>query len=623
MEFGHPTWLWGLLCLPAVAFWLAYGERRGRSALEAFTGKRLSDALAPGRSWRKALAKGTLQTLALGLVVVALAAPRFGVQLVKVEREGIDIVIALDTSLSMLAEDMLPSRLERAKHEIVDLIDGLSGDRVGLVVFAGSAHAVCPLTVDYAAALMFARAIDVYMVSEPGTAIGEAITTSVALFDPSVRRDRAIILVTDGENHEGDPVQAAAEAREAGIRIFTIGIGEPKGELIPERGTDGMVAGYKKDRRGETVLTQLDEGTLQRVAEASGGKYLPATREGLELAVLYDEIAGMERKKIKGEFVERKKERFWIFLLVAAGALALDAAVGTRAAGMRRRARAWLHTGVPVLLALLGATASTADARTVDRGKVRAGNRYFESAEYDKAIALYREALGDTLEGRRGREGVFYNEGNALYMQERYGDAIARYQRSFSDDTTLTGRMLYNRANAMMRAGEPGAAVESYVQALRLLPDDEAARHNLELALRALEEQQQQQQQQQQQGDQGEQGEQGEDQNQGEQKPQDPQQQQRDPSQQGERQPQEGEPDQQESEGQRPQPPPDSTQTPEPVPDSTFTASQPPDSLPQMQQLSLEDAMRILQALEEQERKLQQERRRAAFQRLKGKGKDW
>jgi Ca-activated chloride channel family protein len=619
MEFGNPKWLWGLLLLPAVAFWLAYGERRGRSALEAFTGKRLCDALAPGRSWRKALAKGLLQTAALGLVVVAMAAPRFGVQLVKVEREGIDIVIALDTSLSMLAEDMLPSRLERAKQEIVDLIKGLSGDRVGLVAFAGSAHALCPLTVDYDAALMLARAIDVYMVSEPGTAIGKAITTSTALFDPSVRRDRAIILVTDGENHEGDPLQAAAEAREAGIRIFTIGIGEPKGELIPERGTDGAVAGYKKDRRGETVLTQLDEGTLQRVAETSGGKYLPATREGLELAVLYDEIAGMERKKIKGEFVERKKERFWIFLLVAGSALALDAVVGTRAAGMRRRARTWLHTGVPVLLALLGATATAADARTVDRGKVRAGNRYFDGAEYDKAIALYREAMGDTLEPRRWREGVFYNEGNALYMQERYGEAIARYQRSFADDTTLTGKMLYNRANALMRAGDPGAAVESYVQALRTLPDDEAARHNLEIALRALRERQQQQQQQQQQGGDGEQGDA---QDEGERQPRDDQQALREPSGDGEQQPQEGEPDPQEAEGQRQQPQPDSTQTPEPMPDSTFAAP-PPISPEQMEQLSLEDAMRILQALEEQERKLQQERRRAAFQRLRGKGKDW
>jgi len=619
MEFGNPKWLWGLLCLPAVAFWLAYGERRGRSALEAFTGKRLCDALAPGRSWRKALAKGLLQTAALGLVVVALAAPRFGVQLVKVEREGIDIVIALDTSLSMLAEDMLPSRLERAKQEIVDLIKGLSGDRVGLVAFAGSAHALCPLTVDYDAALMLARGIDVYMISEPGTAIGEAITTSTALFDPSVRRDRAIILVTDGENHEGDPVQAAAEAGEAGIRIFTIGIGEPKGELIPERGTDGAVAGYKKDRRGETVLTQLDEGTLQHVAEASGGKYLPATREGLELGVLYDEIAGMERKKIKGEFVERKKERFWIFLLVAGGALALDAVVGTRAAGMRRRARTWLHTGVPVLLVLLGATATAAEARTVDRGKVRAGNRYFDATEYDKAIALYREALGDTLEPRRWRQGVFYNEGNALYMQERYGEAIARYQRSFADDTTLTGNMLYNRANALMRAGDPGAAVESYVQALGALPDDEAARHNLEIALLALRDQQQQQQQQQQQGGDGEQGD-GQDE--GERQPQDGQQEPRETSGEGEQQPQEGEPDQRDDEGQRPQPQPDSTQAPEPMPDSTFAAP-PPVPPEQMEQLSLEDAMRILQALEEQERKLQQERRRAAFQRLRGKGKDW
>jgi Ca-activated chloride channel family protein len=307
MEFSNPQIMWGLMAVPVLVFVLVTGERRRREDLARFTGPFLSDALAPGRSWRKSLLKGSFTTAALVLLVIGLAGPRFGSQLVKVEREGVDLVIALDTSLSMLAEDMLPNRLERAKQEMIDLIRGLQGDRVGLVVFAGKAFALCPLTVDYDAALMFTRSVGVDVVSEPGTNLADAVLKSVALFESSDKRDRAIILVTDGEDHEGNAATEAKKAGDMGIRIYTIGIGNPAGELIPERGTDGAVAGYKKDNRGETVLTQLDEKTLQSIASASKGKYLPATREGLELKVLYNEIAGMDRKTIKGEFIESKK----------------------------------------------------------------------------------------------------------------------------------------------------------------------------------------------------------------------------------------------------------------------------------------------------------------------------
>jgi Ca-activated chloride channel family protein len=527
-------------------------------------------------------------------------------------------VIALDTSLSMLAEDMLPNRLERAKHEIIDLIKGLNGDRVGIVVFAGRAFALCPLTVDYDAALMFTRSIDVYTVSEPGTAIDKAIDAAVALFDQSERRDRAVILVTDGENHEGDPHRAAAQAAEKGVRVFTIGIGNPSGELIPERGADGLVVGYKKDKRGETVLTRLDEDTLIDVAATTKGRYLPATREGLELQVLYTEIAGMDRKTIKGEFMERKKERFWIFLAAALALLVLDALVSARATGLRRRRSGFLHTGVGLfVLAVVVVAPGASEARSVKRSKVDEGNRQFAAKEYDGARKLYREALGDTVRLPKDSQGVLYNEGNALYMQERYKDAINRYQMAFSEDSTLTGQMLYNRANALAREGMLQEAVESYIQSLLYLPDDEQARHNLEMALRMLE-QQEQQQQEYQQGD-GENSEQSEQKRQEEEN--DPQNQQEQEGQQNENPEEQDEQGEDEEEGEDQQQP-DSTQVPPPQADSTQVPL-PQLSPEDMQKLSREDALRILQALEEQEKRLQAERRKAVFRRLKRSGKDW
>jgi Ca-activated chloride channel family protein len=442
-------------------------------------------------------------------------------------------------------------------------------------------------------------------VSEPGTNLAEAIEKSAALFNSSDKRDRAIILVTDGEGHEGNVVEQAKKAGDAGIKIYTIGIGNPAGELIPERGTDGSVAGYKKDRQGETVLTQLDEKSLQTIASTSGGKYLPATREGLELKVLYNEIAGMDRRTIKGEFIERRKERFWWFLGGALLFLLLDATISSKAVFRRGRRGRLLHTGEAVLLLVLMGMPAVADAGKVDAGKVKSGNGYYRAGEYDKAAVLYVESLGDTLKLPSNYQGVMYNLGNTLFSQNQFDKAVELYQKSWSDDSTLTGNMLYNRANALAQSGKLGEAVESYVQALQYLPDDEDARHNLELALKMLEQQQQQQQQQQDNNEQNDKEDQQQQQQQQQNQDQQKQEQQ----------------DQQQDQEEQQQQQPDSTQAPEPQPDST-QVPEPQFNPEDLEKLTKEDAMRILQALEEMEKKLQAEKRKAAFQRKK-KGKDW
>jgi Ca-activated chloride channel homolog len=525
-----------------------------------------------------------------------------------VERQGIDIVVALDTSLSMLAEDVPPNRLEAAKREISDLIGGLKGDRVGLVAFSGEAVPMCPLTVDYDAALMLVRSMDVYTVSEPGTAIASAVETSVSLFEGSEKGDRVIILVTDGENTSGDLDEAIRVAADKHIRIYPIGLGSPKGELIPERGTDGAVTGYKKDARGETVLSRLDEPALERIAAGTHGKYLPSTSEGLELKVLYDEISGMERKLIKGEFVERKKERFWLPLSVALALLLIDTSIGSRARRNASAGRRVLHTGVAALFVvcciLCALTGRAHAARSVSRGKISSGNHAFDKKDYAKAFDLYKASVGDTVRPPKNAYGAYYNGGNALYQQKKYQPAIDYYQRGYSADSV---QMLYNRGNALMKSGKAAEAVESYIQALQYLPDDKDARHNLEMAV--IEKQQQQKQKQQQKNDKGnqQQNKQGQQSSQpdssktGQQDKNGQQQQQK--SDQKQKDPSQAQPD---STGQQK---PDSSQTPL--------------SGDELKQLSKEDAMRILQALEDRERQLQQERRKAQFRKLKRSGKDW
>ncbi len=608
MSFAHPQWLNALFLVPALAALFLYGARRRRRSLVEFTGDRLAESLAPGRNWRKALSKAVLRAGGYSLLVIALAGPQLGSQLVKVERVGIDLVIALDTSTSMLAEDMKPNRLERAKQEIVDFIQGLKGDRVGIVVFAGDAFALCPLTVDYDAALMLVQTADVDVVSEPGTALERAIEKSAALFPQTGKTDRVIILVTDGEGHEGDAVAEAKKAAEKDIRVYTIGIGNPSGDIIPLRGTDGSIGGYKKDDTGETVLTRLDEKTLEDVARSTGGRYFPATREGLELKVLYREISGMEQKAIKGEFLERKKDRFAWFLAGAFLLLGLDVATLANGSAKKRGKGRVLHTGrsAAILIVVLAFMASPAAAAKVDGKRVKSGNQYYRSGEYEKALVLYKEALGDTTKLPEHAEGVTYNEANTFHMMNRYPEALGKYHESVSEDTVQTGRMLYNRGNTLSKMGNLSEAAESYMQALRYLPDDADARHNLELALRMMQENKEKQEQQQQQQNSGE-NKQGENENDQEQQQQKDQQQNQEKSQ---------------SEESRQQAKQDSMQTQPSRRDSTGASPELPEST-QTIRLSREDALRLLKLLEEQEKELQKEKRKAAFVRVPRSGKDW
>lgn len=611
MSFARIEWLNALFLIPLLAVLFLVGARRRRKALVDFSGERLAESLAPGRSWRKGLFKAALRTGAFALLVLALAGPQFGSQLVKIEREGIDLVIALDASLSMLAEDMKPNRLEMAKREIVDLVQGLKGDRVGVIVFAGDAFVLCPLTVDYDAALMLVQTADVGMVSEPGTALDKAIAKSLALFPEARETDRVIILVTDGEGHEGDPVAEAKKAADRGVRIYTIGIGKPSGEIIPLRGTGGSIDGYKKDTSGETVLTRLDEATLEKIARATSGRYLPATREGLELKVLYREISGMEKAAIEGEFMERKRERFPWFLAAAFVLLGIDLVTVAKSSPRRGARGRVLHTGAAgiVLFAWVSSVAVAASplfAADIHGGRVKSGNEYYRSGDYEKALVLYREALGDTTSVAKNAEGVLYNEGNALHMLGRYPEALRKYHASLSEDTVQTGRTFYNRGNTLLEMGNFQESAASYLQALRYLPDDADARHNLELALRRSKESQQQEQQDQR----------GQDSS-------DKQDREKSGEQDGEGQEQEQEDGRNDRQQSRPEPQDSAGPQPQPSPmDSTMQNPETGDSIQELA-LSREDALRLLKLLEEQEKQLQKEKRKAAFVRVPRSGKDW
>jgi Ca-activated chloride channel family protein len=226
------------------------------------------------------------------------------------KREGLDIMILLDTSISMDAEDMKPSRLEKAKQEIRGVVERLSGDRIGLVLFAGQSFVHCPLTLDYSAFKIFMDVVYSDIIPTQGTAIGDAIETALTAFDQSERKYKVMILLTDGEDHDTKPIEIAERAHEQGVRIFTIGIGSVRGEPIPIKNRRGETVGFKKDEDGSVVMTSLDEIALQRIAEITDGEYFRATAGEIELDRIYDEILGMEKRELEGKLMTQYEDRF-------------------------------------------------------------------------------------------------------------------------------------------------------------------------------------------------------------------------------------------------------------------------------------------------------------------------
>ncbi len=273
MRFAAPGYLWLMLSLPVLVVLMVQVFRRRRRALETFGDLRLMARLSRSASTEKRVIKAALIVGAAFFLVLALARPQWGSRLETITRRGIDVVVAVDTSLSMLAEDVKPNRLAQARAAITSMLGLLQGDRISLVAFAGTAYIACPLTLDYAAAGMFVDVLDTDLIPVRGTAIAAAIHKSIEALDTGARRFRVLILITDGEDHEGDVREAARAAADAGMIIYTVGIGSPGGEPIPLRDARGNVTGYKEDRSERKVTSRLGEAVLEEIAIATGGRY--------------------------------------------------------------------------------------------------------------------------------------------------------------------------------------------------------------------------------------------------------------------------------------------------------------------------------------------------------------
>ncbi|MBK9416125.1 MAG: VWA domain-containing protein [Flavobacteriales bacterium] len=292
-RFERPVLLWGLLCGPLmVIIHLVHMGWRNR-ALARFAAPITRIRMVPGTSSFRTTLRFLLQRHGIALVIIALAGPQFGARMEEVKAEGIDVVVAVDVSNSMDCEDLRPSRIDVARRALSQLIDRLQGDRLGIVVFAGEAFVQLPITTDRSAARMFTASVDTRTVGTQGTAIGAAIELATQSFSPDAPGSRAIIVITDGENHEDDAEGAAREAAKAGIVVHTIGMGTAQGGPIPLK-RNGQVQGFRKDRDGRTVVSVLDEDMLRRIAAAGNGLYLRASNTSSGITELVDQLRTMD-----------------------------------------------------------------------------------------------------------------------------------------------------------------------------------------------------------------------------------------------------------------------------------------------------------------------------------------
>ena len=493
--FAAPQYLLLLLLVPFFFMFLFLLKRNRRKKMEALGDIALVEKLMPLRSRYKGWVRMVFFSLAWVFFAIGLSRPQMGAKLVENEHKGSEIIIALDVSNSMLAQDYSPNRLERAKLAISRLVDKLRGDRIGLVIFAGRSFVQLPITSDYVSAKIFLNSIDPGSIPDQGTDFAEAINMSMRSFSAQGQMgsdNKAIILITDGENHEADPVIAATNAAEEGIRVFCIGVGTPEGKPIPI-GDNGELL---RDRDGNIVVTKLDESTLQEVAAAGNGSYVRAGATEFGLNPILDELEELKAQQYESQVFEDYNEQYMYFFGIALVFMLLEFFVGNL-----KSSRKLFSAALVFMLATSQLSAQT------DRSEVRKGNRLFNKDNYKEAEVEYRKGLIKDSLSLASR----YNLGNTLYRMDDMEQAQASYTQIADSvaksnissinweegrvecESTLASDLYHNIGNTFLQQKKYAEAIEAFKNALRCNPGDMDTKSNLAYAQKKLEDEQNQQ----------------------------------------------------------------------------------------------------------------------------------
>ena len=501
-RFAHIELLWLLVTIPVfVAAYIVY-TRRKRRQLEAFGDPELVETLMPNASRVRPTIKFSILMVVLALLIIAAARPQFGQSERTEKREGIEAIIALDISNSMLAEDVAPNRLDRAKQMLSKMIDQMVNDKVGLVVFAGDAFIQLPITCDYVSAKMFLNTIKPDLIKTQGTAIGQALNTSIRCFGEQSDASRAIILITDGENHEDDAVAVAKRAKEEGIKVLVVGIGKPEGSPIPVPGTNNFI----KDRQGNVVVSKLNEEMCREIASSGGGIYVRCDNTNTAMRALQKELDTLATQEIETSVFTDYNEQFQSFALLALLLLVIDFFIFNRKNKTITRLDIFGTSGSRGLVVSMLLLCSLSMFAQREAGDVRSGNREYRKQNFSEAEIDYRRAL----ETNKNSYEAHYNLGDALFKQDKYAEAQTEFETAAQlvdakKEKERYAKSMHNIGNCAFAQQQYDKAVSAYQQSLRANPKDNDTRYNLVKAMEMLQQQQQQQQQQNQQQNQDQQ----------------------------------------------------------------------------------------------------------------------
>jgi len=489
-RFEDPIYLYALVLIPLLAILRFLLIRQQKKRLRKFGDRELVRQLTPNVSRFRPLVKYSLLLTALALLIVMIARPQFGTKINREKRTGIETIIALDVSNSMLAEDVAPSRLDRSKMMVENLVDNFTNDKIGLIVFAGDAFIQLPITSDYVSAKMFLSSISPSMIATQGTDIAKAISMASHSFTQQEGVGKAIIVITDGEDHEGGALEAAKEAKDKGMRVYILGVGSTKGAPIPTGNGD-----YMKDNTGQTVMTGLNEQMCREIAQAGGGAYIHVENNSNAQDQLDHELSKLAKKEIESTVYSDYDEQFQavgiivlLLLIVEICILEIKNPLLKNVSLFKRNKKV-----VAILLALLMSTTMQAQG---DRQLVRQGNKQFRLGNYAEAEVSYRKAVE---KNPRNAQAV-YNLGNALLGQRKDSAAVSQFEQAAKLETNpIRKSQAYHNIGVICQGQKQFAqAIEAYKESLRNNPADDDTRYNLELCKRQQQQQQNQDQQNQQ-----------------------------------------------------------------------------------------------------------------------------
>lgn len=487
-RFEDPIYLYALALIPllAVLRFLLICQQKKR--LLKFGDRELVRQLMPDVSRFRPLVKFCLLLTALALLIVMIARPQFGTKINHEKRTGIETIIALDVSNSMLAEDVAPSRLDRSKMMVENLVDNFTNDKIGLIVFAGDAFIQLPITSDYVSAKMFLSNISPSMISIQGTDIAKAISMASHSFTQQEGVGKAIIVITDGEDHEGGALEAAKEAKDKGMRVYILGVGSTKGAPIPTGNGD-----YMKDNTGQTVMTGLNEQMCREIAQAGGGAYIHVENNSNAQDQLDQELNKLAKKEIESTVYSDYDEQFQAVGIIVLLLLIIEICILDIKNPMLKNISLFKRKQKVVTLLLTLLVSTTIQAQT-DRLLVRQGNKQFRAGNYAEAEVSYRKAVEKNPQNAQ----ALYNLGNALLGQRKDSAAVSQFEQAAKLETNpiRKSQAFHNIGVVCQGQKQFAQAIEAYKESLRNNPADDETRYNLELCKRQQKQQQDQQNQQ-------------------------------------------------------------------------------------------------------------------------------